>query len=122
VFGTVTEWTHFYNKVFYSVIWCFNGLIQSTGWPSVVAVMGNWFGKSGRGLVFGIWSSCASVGNIIGAVLTASVIDYGYEVKKSVAPNSIVMDYFVVTFHCFSNTMRRFRFVKRVVFCHSKHS
>lgn len=24
----------------------FSGLFQSTGWPCVVAVMGNWFGKS----------------------------------------------------------------------------
>ncbi|PIO34438.1 hypothetical protein AB205_0194190, partial [Aquarana catesbeiana] len=80
VFGTLTEWLHFYNKVFYCSIWVINGLLQSTGWPCVVAVMGNWFGKSGRGLVFGLWSACASVGNILGAFLASSVLKYGYEV------------------------------------------
>ncbi|CAN2387223.1 Solute carrier family 37 [Pristimantis euphronides] len=79
VFGTVTEWLHFYNKVFYCLLWVINGLLQSTGWPCVVAVMGNWFGKSGRGVVFGLWSACASVGNILGAFLASSVLQYGYE-------------------------------------------
>nr|XP_060632828.1 sugar phosphate exchanger 3 [Anolis sagrei ordinatus] len=79
VFGTVTEWLHFYNKWFYCSLWIVNGLLQSTGWPCVVAVMGNWFGKAGRGFVFGLWSACASVGNIIGAFLASSVLQYGYE-------------------------------------------
>lgn len=79
VFGTVTEWLHFYNKWFYSCLWIVNGLLQSTGWPCVVAVMGNWFGKAGRGFVFGLWSACASVGNILGAFLASSVLQYGYE-------------------------------------------
>ena len=46
IFGYVTELAHFYNIYFYGAIWVLNGLIQATGWPTVVAVMGNWFGKS----------------------------------------------------------------------------
>uniref|UniRef100_A0ABI7YJ63 Sugar phosphate exchanger 3 n=1 Tax=Felis catus TaxID=9685 RepID=A0ABI7YJ63_FELCA len=79
VFGPVTEWLHFYNKGLYCCLWIGNGLLQSTGWPCVVAVMGNWFGKAGRGVVFGLWSACASVGNILGACLASSVLQYGYE-------------------------------------------
>ncbi|OCT88083.1 hypothetical protein XELAEV_18016710mg [Xenopus laevis] len=79
VFGTLTEWLQFYNKIFYCLVWIVNGLLQSTGWPCVVAIMGNWFGKSGRGFVFGLWSACASVGNILGAFLASSVLKYGYE-------------------------------------------
>uniref|UniRef100_A0A8D2CVN1 Sugar phosphate exchanger 3 n=1 Tax=Sciurus vulgaris TaxID=55149 RepID=A0A8D2CVN1_SCIVU len=79
VFGTVTEWLHFYNRWLYCCLWIVNGLLQSTGWPCVVAVMGNWFGKAGRGVVFGLWSACASVGNILGACLASSVLQYGYE-------------------------------------------
>uniref|UniRef100_A0A8C5ICU8 Sugar phosphate exchanger 3 n=1 Tax=Junco hyemalis TaxID=40217 RepID=A0A8C5ICU8_JUNHY len=78
-FGTLTEWLHFYNKWFYCCLWVVNGLLQSTGWPCVVAVMGNWFGKAGRGFVFGLWSACASVGNILGAFLASCVLKYGYE-------------------------------------------
>lgn len=36
------------------------GLFQSTGWPSVVAVMGRWFGKGKRGLIMGIWNAHTS--------------------------------------------------------------
>ncbi|KAG9467240.1 hypothetical protein GDO78_015357 [Eleutherodactylus coqui] len=34
---------------------------------------------STRGVVFGLWSACASVGNILGAFLASSVLKYGYE-------------------------------------------
>lgn len=79
VFGTVTEWLHIYNVYLYCTLWVLNGLLQSAVWPCVVAVMGNWFGKAGRGFVFGLWSACASVGNILGAFLASSVLKYGYE-------------------------------------------
>eukprot|EP00058_Branchiostoma_floridae_P008987 XP_002594475.1 hypothetical protein BRAFLDRAFT_59797 [Branchiostoma floridae] len=79
VFGCLTEWIHLYSQPFYVVLFVLNGLLQSTGWPCVVAIMGNWFGKSTRGLVLGAWSACASVGNIIGALLVSQVLDYGYE-------------------------------------------
>ncbi|MBN3290426.1 SPX3 protein, partial [Polypterus senegalus] len=79
LFGTLTEWLSFYNVYFYSILWGVNGLLQSTCWPCVVAIMGNWFGKSGRGIVFGLWSACASAGNILGAFLASCVLQYGYE-------------------------------------------
>lgn len=80
LFGVVTEWVGVYNEALYIIIWIINGLAQSTGWPAVVAVMGNWFGKNGRGLIFGIWAANASVGNIFGALMVASCLNYGYEV------------------------------------------
>ncbi len=46
LFGCMLEWTHHYSKYVYVVIWIINGLLQSTGWPTVVAIMGNWFGKA----------------------------------------------------------------------------
>ncbi|XP_077981346.1 sugar phosphate exchanger 3-like [Glandiceps talaboti] len=79
IFGCISEWFSIYNKAFYVIFWILNGLLQSTGWPAVVAVMGNWFGKSSRGVIFGLWSACASVGNIFGTLMAASVLDYGYE-------------------------------------------
>ena len=47
VFGTLTEWLHLYNVYLYCGLWVLNGLLQSAVWPCVVAIMGNWFGKSG---------------------------------------------------------------------------
>ncbi|XP_073130402.1 putative glycerol-3-phosphate transporter 4 [Henckelia pumila] len=54
------------------------GLFQATGWPSVVAVIGNWFGKRKRGLIMGIWNAHTSVGNIAGSLLAAGVLEYGW--------------------------------------------
>ncbi|NXX41416.1 G6PT3 protein, partial [Tricholaema leucomelas] len=46
-----------------------NGLVQTTGWPSVVTCVGNWFGKGKRGLIMGVWNSHTSVGNILGSLI-----------------------------------------------------
>lgn len=63
---------------FYLVMQMVAGLFQATGWPSVVAVIGNWFGKRKRGLIMGIWNAHTSVGNISGSLLAASVLEYGW--------------------------------------------
>ncbi|XP_057978774.1 putative glycerol-3-phosphate transporter 4 [Malania oleifera] len=63
---------------FYLIMQMVAGLFQATGWPSVVAVIGNWFGKRKRGLIMGIWNAHTSVGNITGSLLAASVLDYGW--------------------------------------------
>jgi len=51
------------------------GMFQTTGWPGVVTVMGNWFGKGKRGLIMGIWNSHTSIGNIIGALLAGAFVN-----------------------------------------------
>ena len=78
-FGYLSAVFHVRSEAFYIVFFFLNGLIQSTGRPAAVAVMGNWFSKSSSGLVFGVWSCCGSAGNIVGALLVAGVIEYGYE-------------------------------------------
>ena len=78
-FGFVSEIFGVYNKYYYGIFYMLNGLLQSTGWPTTVAIMGNWFSKSTGGLVFGFWSANASVGNIIGSVMVSSVLNYGYD-------------------------------------------
>lgn len=42
--------------------------------------MGNWFGHGTHGAVLGLWSSCASVGNILGTMIASHALLYGYEV------------------------------------------
>ncbi|KAH7549674.1 hypothetical protein ACOSQ2_025694 [Xanthoceras sorbifolium] len=63
---------------FYLVMQMLAGLFQATGWPSVVAVIGNWFGKRKRGLIMGVWNAHTSVGNISGSLIAAGVLDYGW--------------------------------------------
>uniref|UniRef100_A0A6M2EPA2 Major facilitator superfamily (MFS) profile domain-containing protein n=1 Tax=Populus davidiana TaxID=266767 RepID=A0A6M2EPA2_9ROSI len=77
LFGMGYSWNiHVFG--FYLVVQMVAGLFQATGWPSVVAVIGNWFGKRKRGLIMGIWNAHTSVGNITGSLLAASVLDYGW--------------------------------------------
>jgi len=78
-FGVLSEWFHIYSKIWYIVFYSINGLAQSTGWPTIIAIMSNWFGKSSRGLIFGVWSSCISIGNIIGALMVSHSLKYGYQ-------------------------------------------
>ncbi|KAI3356630.1 hypothetical protein L3Q82_017816 [Scortum barcoo] len=54
---------------FYIFVQVANGLVQTTGWPSLVTCIGNWFGKGRRGLIMGLWNSHTSVGNILGSLI-----------------------------------------------------
>ncbi|XP_016462027.1 putative glycerol-3-phosphate transporter 4 [Nicotiana tabacum] len=63
---------------FYLLMQMVAGLFQATGWPSVVAVIGNWFGKRKRGLIMGIWNAHTSVGNISGSLMAAGVLEHGW--------------------------------------------
>ncbi len=51
-----------------------NGLAQSTGWSTTVGTMAQWFGRSERGSVMGIWSTCYQLGPIAATALAAWVL------------------------------------------------
>ncbi|KAG9482420.1 glucose-6-phosphate exchanger SLC37A2 isoform X2 [Eleutherodactylus coqui] len=59
---------------YYILFQILNGLAQTTGWPSVVACMGNWFGKGRRGFIMGIWNSHTAVGNILGSLIAGAFV------------------------------------------------
>ncbi|OVA01572.1 Major facilitator superfamily [Macleaya cordata] len=77
LFGMGYFW-HIHVFWYYLLMQMIAGLFQATGWPSVVAVIGNWFGKRKRGLIMGIWNAHTSVGNITGSLLAASVLQHGW--------------------------------------------
>ncbi|KAL6911667.1 hypothetical protein ACP4OV_000472 [Aristida adscensionis] len=74
----VGYWLSIHNFYYYLGIQLTAGLFQSTGWPSVVAVVGNWFGKRKRGLIMGIWNAHTSVGNISGSLIAAAMLKFGW--------------------------------------------
>jgi OPA family glycerol-3-phosphate transporter-like MFS transporter 1/2 len=67
-------WLNIHSFYYFLVFQMISGLFQSSGWPSVVAVVGNWFGKSKRGLIMGIWNAHTSIGNISGSLLAAALL------------------------------------------------
>ncbi len=64
------------HSMFYFVlVQALAGIFQTTGWPGVVTVVSRWCGKSKRGLIFGIWNSHTSVGNMLGTYIAAHYVD-----------------------------------------------
>ena len=70
LFGMAYFWD-IHSMYYFVPVQIMAGVFQSTGWPSVVSVVGNWFGKSKRGLIMGIWNAHTSVGNILGSLIAA---------------------------------------------------
>ncbi|XP_072381827.1 glucose-6-phosphate exchanger SLC37A2 isoform X2 [Diabrotica undecimpunctata] len=64
-----------HNLSYYVIAQGMAGIFQTTGWPGVVTVMSNWFGKSKRGLIFGLWNSHTSIGNILGTLIAAEYVE-----------------------------------------------
>ncbi|WOL10164.1 glycerol-3-phosphate transporter 1 [Canna indica] len=71
-------WLNIHSFYYFLVVQMLAGLFQSTGWPSVVAVVGNWFGKKKRGLIMGIWNAHTSIGNITGSLVASVLLKYGW--------------------------------------------
>ncbi|CAH9090752.1 unnamed protein product, partial [Cuscuta epithymum] len=71
-------WANIHNFYYYLTVQMLAGLFQSTGWPSVVAVVGNWFGKKKRGLIMGIWNAHTSIGNITGSLIASVLLKFGW--------------------------------------------
>ncbi|KAF3341380.1 putative glycerol-3-phosphate transporter 1 [Carex littledalei] len=77
LFG-VGYWLNIHAFGYFLVVQMLAGLFQSTGWPSVVAVVGNWHGKRKRGLIMGIWNAHTSIGNISGSLIASLMLNYGW--------------------------------------------
>eukprot|EP00462_Mataza_sp_D1_P005998 CAMPEP_0175120008 /NCGR_PEP_ID=MMETSP0087-20121206/384_1 /TAXON_ID=136419 /ORGANISM="Unknown Unknown, Strain D1" /LENGTH=607 /DNA_ID=CAMNT_0016401411 /DNA_START=124 /DNA_END=1944 /DNA_ORIENTATION=+ len=71
---------------YFYLIYSFQGLFQATGWPAVVAVMDNWFGKRTRGFVMGVWNAHTSIGNILGSVISGWALSLGLNGNDWPAP------------------------------------
>ena len=68
------------------------GVVQTTGWPGVVTVVANWFGKGKKGLIFGIWNSHTSIGNIVGGLLAGYFVDTNWGLSF-IVPGSIIVGF-----------------------------
>ncbi|XP_050385689.1 putative glycerol-3-phosphate transporter 1 [Argentina anserina] len=96
LFG-IGYWGTIHSFYYYLAVQMLAGLFQSTGWPSVVAVVGNWFGKKKRGLIMGIWNAHTSVGNITGSLVASALLQYGWG-WSFVVPGLIIATMGVVVF------------------------
>jgi OPA family sugar phosphate sensor protein UhpC-like MFS transporter len=51
--------------ILFGVLFFFQGLFQSTGWPPLAKTMSHWFSQRERGLVFGFWCTNYVVGGML---------------------------------------------------------
>lgn len=62
----------------------------------MVTVVGNWFGKGKRGLIFGLWNSHTSLGNILGSLIAGSFLETNWGLSFIVPGAVIGMSGFLV--------------------------
>ncbi|KAI5062396.1 hypothetical protein GOP47_0022935 [Adiantum capillus-veneris] len=71
-------WWNVHLLAYFFIVQMLLGLFQATGWPSVVSVVANWFGKRKRGLIMGVWNAHTSFGNICGSLIASSLLEEGW--------------------------------------------
>lgn len=64
-----------HSMLYFVIVQGLAGIFQTSGWPGVVTVVSRWCGKSKRGLIFGIWNSHTSIGNMLGTYIAAHYVD-----------------------------------------------
>jgi len=73
------------------------GVVQSSGWPGVVTVLANWFGKGRRGLIMGLWNSHTSIGNLLGSLIAGAFVENNWGMAFMV-PGILIASFGVVVF------------------------
>uniref|UniRef100_A0A8C9T3K5 Glucose-6-phosphate exchanger SLC37A2 n=1 Tax=Scleropages formosus TaxID=113540 RepID=A0A8C9T3K5_SCLFO len=96
LFGLGFYW-NIHSIWYYAFVQAMNGLVQTTGWPAVVACVGNWFGKGKRGFIMGIWNSHTSVGNILGSLIAGVYVSSAWGLSF-IVPGIIIAATGVVCF------------------------
>ncbi|XP_067631615.1 glucose-6-phosphate exchanger SLC37A2 isoform X2 [Eurosta solidaginis] len=88
LFGAAKSW-NIHSMLYFVLVQVLGGIVQTTGWPGVVTLMARWFGRSKRGLIFGIWNSHTSVGNILGTLIAAHFVESNWMLSFAV-PGAII--------------------------------
>lgn len=82
---------------YFVIIQILSGAIQTTGWPSVVSCIGNWFDRSSRGSIFGLWNANTNLGNILGAMIAGYFVERSWDLSF-IVPGFIMSGCGIITF------------------------
>ena len=69
--------TGVYNVVIMTILMMVNGFFQATGWPGIMGIFSAWFVGHKKGVLMGMWSCSANVGDIIASSLLNLLDDNG---------------------------------------------
>lgn len=95
LFGMAYFW-NIHHMGFFIAFSMIGGLLQSSGWPSVVSIVARWYGKKRRGLILGIWNAHTSVGNICGSLLASFALRWGWGYAFLLPGSSIIITGIIV--------------------------
>lgn len=93
----ISYYLNIHSMSYFLLIQILSGAFHTTGWPTVVTCVGNWFGPSSRGLVFGIWNSHTNVGNILGASIAGYFVERAWGLSF-IVPGFIMMACSIIVF------------------------
>lgn len=96
LFGLARYW-EIHSLPYFIVVQILGGVVQSSGWPSVVTCVANWNGKGNRGFVMGIWNSHTSVGNILGSLISGAFVHDNWGLSF-IIPGAIIAVMGILTF------------------------
>ncbi|XP_014667224.1 PREDICTED: sugar phosphate exchanger 2-like, partial [Priapulus caudatus] len=96
LFGLGRIW-NIHLLTYYMAVQIAGGIVQSTGWPCVVTCVGNWFGNGHRGLLFGVWNSHTSVGNILGSLIAGVWVETNWALSF-IVPGLIIIGLGILVF------------------------
>jgi len=101
----VVHWNYSLGFSLFVLAQFIHGLFQSTGGPVNTSVMGNWFPKKGRGLIFGLWTCHQYIGDIVAALATAAIVSAGWPWQLALLiPGVLNGVWGVVNFYYLPNT------------------
>jgi len=104
-FIDVVHWNYSLAFFLFVLAQFLHGLFQSTGGPVNTSIMGNWFPKKGRGLVFGLWTCHQYVGDIASGLTTAAIVNSGFAWQWALLlPGAISGAWGVVNFYFLPNS------------------
>ncbi|OTF74928.1 sugar phosphate exchanger 2-like protein, partial [Euroglyphus maynei] len=86
-----------HSKAFFIIMESLNGIIQTTGWPTVVSIVGIWFGSKKKGLILGIWNLHTSFGNILGLAIAGVFVDIDWGLSL-IVPGLICIIMAIISF------------------------
>ncbi|KAK7907057.1 hypothetical protein WMY93_015669 [Mugilogobius chulae] len=106
LFGLGFYW-NIHSLTYYGFIQVMNGLVQTTGWPAVVACVGNWCGKGNvqhvcvfvgqARFIMGVWNSHTSVGNILGSLIAGAFVSSAWGLSF-IVPGAIIAGTGIICF------------------------
>ena len=60
----------------YAALQVMHGVFQSAGWPTCIRLLSVWITEN-RGFIMGLWTTCQSLGGILGAVIATHYLGQG---------------------------------------------